>query len=416
MSSLATVSLSLFSPAISSSTGATILHGPHQVAQKSTTTVLSLLRTSASKESSVTFTVLAILISVLGKKTREFDSAADYGDLFGRLPVSTARQFAGDGAVGQPALCIDRGRTAGAGGGDRLPVGAVDEVTGGEDAREPGAGGGSLDLDVAGLIGVDLTPHELAAGVVADRDEHAGHLEDGLLSGVRVAQLQTRDAALAENFDDLGVGAPVNLRLVLGALQHDAGGAELVAAVHDRDRAAEAGEEEGLLHRRVAAADDGDVLVAEEEAVTGGTGADATTQEELLSRNVQVTRGGTHREDHGTGAVGDPIGHDRLDLALQRHLLDVLGAQFGAEARRLAAHLLHELRAHDSVGEARVVLDLGRGHQGATELGALEDQRAQLRTRCVDRSGVTCRPGPDDDQLTHLVGGHWRVLPVVSAC
>jgi hypothetical protein len=60
MSSLATVILSAFSPAISSSTGATILHGPHQAAQKSTRTVFSLFRTSTSNESSVTFTVLAI--------------------------------------------------------------------------------------------------------------------------------------------------------------------------------------------------------------------------------------------------------------------------------------------------------------------------------------------------------------------
>src|SRR5882762_1424219 len=58
-SSLAIVNLSLFSPAISSRTGATILHGPHQLAQKSTTTVLLLLRTSASNEVSVTSTVLA---------------------------------------------------------------------------------------------------------------------------------------------------------------------------------------------------------------------------------------------------------------------------------------------------------------------------------------------------------------------
>src|SRR3954470_16333188 len=56
MSSLATVSLSPCSAAISSRTGATILQGPHQVAQKSTTTGLSLPRTSSAKVASVTFT------------------------------------------------------------------------------------------------------------------------------------------------------------------------------------------------------------------------------------------------------------------------------------------------------------------------------------------------------------------------
>src|SRR5918997_4201466 len=56
MLSFATVSLSPCSAAISSRTGATILHGPHQVAQKSTTTGFSLPRTSSAKVASVTFT------------------------------------------------------------------------------------------------------------------------------------------------------------------------------------------------------------------------------------------------------------------------------------------------------------------------------------------------------------------------
>ena len=60
MSSFAIVSFSLFSAAISSSTGATILHGPHQVAQKSTRTGFSLVRTSSTNDASVTLTVLDI--------------------------------------------------------------------------------------------------------------------------------------------------------------------------------------------------------------------------------------------------------------------------------------------------------------------------------------------------------------------
>ena len=40
--------------------GATILHGPHQVAQKSTTVGLSFLRTSSSKVASVATLISAI--------------------------------------------------------------------------------------------------------------------------------------------------------------------------------------------------------------------------------------------------------------------------------------------------------------------------------------------------------------------
>ena len=52
---------------------------------------------------------------------------------------------------------------------------------------------------------------------------------------------------------------------------HDLAGAELVAAVDDRDLVGELGQEGRLLDRRVAAADDGDVLAAEEEPIARGT-------------------------------------------------------------------------------------------------------------------------------------------------
>src|SRR5690606_38704679 len=55
MFSLTTSILSPYSEAMASRDGAIWRHGPHQAAQKSTRTGLSLLRTSCSKESSVTF-------------------------------------------------------------------------------------------------------------------------------------------------------------------------------------------------------------------------------------------------------------------------------------------------------------------------------------------------------------------------
>src|SRR3954469_24274073 len=96
MSSLATVSLSLFSPAISSRTGATILHGPHQVAQKSTTTVLPLPRTSLLKVSSVTSTVFwpMVMISVRVPCVGCGRWSADgLGDLLGGVAVAAAGQL-----------------------------------------------------------------------------------------------------------------------------------------------------------------------------------------------------------------------------------------------------------------------------------------------------------------------------------
>src|SRR2546430_14058133 len=127
------VIVSACSAAISSSTGATIRHGPPHVAQKSTSTSLSLPSTSVANELSVTVTVFpAISVSPWGRT--EVSGA-------GRRVTATDQlgcQVTGTGVLGQPALGVDRSGTAGAGRGDRLAVGPVDQVTGGEHALQVG--------------------------------------------------------------------------------------------------------------------------------------------------------------------------------------------------------------------------------------------------------------------------------------
>jgi hypothetical protein len=80
-----------------------------------------------------------------------------------------------------------------------------------------------------------------------------------------------------------------------GALQHDARGAEVLAAVDEGDLGGEAGEEERLFHGGVAAADDGDLLAGGEEAVAGGAGADAVADERLLEGRPSQRAGAPRR-------------------------------------------------------------------------------------------------------------------------
>ena len=65
----------------------------------------------------------------------------------------------------------------------------------------------------------------------------------------------------------------------------------------------EPGEEGRLLHRGVAAADHHDVLVAEEEAVTGGTGRHAVAEQLLLAGHAERPPRRTGRQDDGAGPV-----------------------------------------------------------------------------------------------------------------
>src|SRR5699024_11887622 len=73
--------------------------------------------------------------------------------------------------------------------------------------------------------------------------------------------------------------------------------------VDERDLRSETGEERGFLECRVATADDGDVLVAEEESITGGAPAHTVTGQLLLIGQTELAIGRTGRQDHCLGRV-----------------------------------------------------------------------------------------------------------------
>ncbi len=87
---------------------------------------------------------------------------------------------------------------------------------------------------------------------------------------------------------------------------------------------------------------------------------------------------------------------------------DLLGEELGAEALGLLAEPHHQLGAHDPVGEAGKVLDVGGQHQLATGLIgggrrlALDHERGEVGARRVDRGGQPGRTRADDDHVAHI--------------
>jgi hypothetical protein len=67
---------------------------------------------------------------------------------------------------------------------------------------------------------------------------------------------------------------------------------------------------------------------------------------------------------------------------------------FGADMLGLPAHLLHQPRALDDVGEARIVLDVGGDGQLPAGLDAGIEQRLQHGARGIDGRGVAGGPEP----------------------
>src|SRR6201999_4504530 len=104
----------------------------------------------------------------------------------------------------------------------------------------------------------------------ADGDEQAANRQHAFLARLDVAHLQAGELGVTDRLDRLAVPGELDLWVVEGPILHDPGRAERVPPVDDGHGLGDPGEEGGFLHGRVTAADDRDVLLTEEEPVTGG--------------------------------------------------------------------------------------------------------------------------------------------------
>ncbi len=99
-------------------------------------------------------------------------------------------------------LDVDGRDTAGTGGGDGLAVGRVDDVAGGEDTLDAGLRGPALDGDGALRGEIQLALDQVSAGIVADRDEDAGHGQLGLGAVQQVLHPESGDLVATEDILD----------------------------------------------------------------------------------------------------------------------------------------------------------------------------------------------------------------------
>src|SRR2546423_4155140 len=187
------------SSAIWSMIGAIMRHGPHHSAQKST-------RTGRSLSSTVPWKLSAVISTTF----------ADATWISCRLVLSSVPRGRGRGpglAVErvselEPALGIDRRHAAAPRGRDGLPVDAVLDVPGDEDALDARAG--AVGEDVAVRVEVQLPAEELGVRRVADRDEHRRGRERRGLPGDHVAHAHALDPAVADDLLHHGVPAHVH--------------------------------------------------------------------------------------------------------------------------------------------------------------------------------------------------------------
>ena len=80
-------------------------------------------------------------------------------------------------------------------------------------------------------------------------------------------------------------------------------------------------------------------------------------------------------------------------------------AIFRAKALRLLAHVLDQLRPHDSFRKAGEILHQCSHRKLPARLVAFDDQRFQVGARSVESGGVSGAPGADDDNIASFAHG-----------
>ena len=168
-------------------------------------------------------------------------------------------------------------------------------------------------------------------------------------------------------------------------------------------RRGEARQELRLLDGRVAAADDGDLLVAEERAVARRAPRDAAAGVLGLAGDAELARHRAGRDDdrvredlaavERSASSPSPTGSMRLDR-LER-------AEARAELLGLLVHQLADLGAGDALGEAGVVLD----PVGRDDLAARADRvsNTTVFTRARAAYSAAARPaGPPPTIATSM--------------
>ena len=260
-----------------------------------------------------------------------------------------------------------------------------------------------LSLDVAVGVEIDLVLEGGGVRNVADAEEHEADGQRPAFAGLGVVELQAFQVLLfhAEALFDDRVVQELNLRMSEGALQHDARRAKVLRAVDDGDLGGEASQKDRLLHRGVAAADDGDLLAAGEEAVAGGARADAEANQRLLAGQVEPARAGAGGDDQRAGldgllADGQLDGtFAEVDRGQVRHL------ELGTEARGLRLHVLDELRALHALRPAGKVLHQRGDGELPAGLVAFKHERLQVGAACVDGRSEPRAAGAENDGVAN---------------
>src|SRR5579859_495665 len=172
----------------------------------------------------------------------------------------------------QELFGIEGGHASGARGGDGLAIAVVLHVPGDENAGN-GSEAAVLGDQVAVCVHLELAFEDRGVGIMADGDKNTVHDDFARFLRLQIAQARALDVAFrSQNVLDHERSEEFHFLIGPGTIDHDFGGAEIIAPVDEIDLARVARQKICLFHSGIAAANDGDRLLPKEIAIAGRAG------------------------------------------------------------------------------------------------------------------------------------------------
>ena len=120
----------------------------------------------------------------------------------------------------------------------------------------------------------------------------------------------------------------------------------------------------------------------------------------VLQSDLNGRRAG--RNDEGLGAHSlFAVDREGEGMRCERNGCDIVGEELCSESCGLCPHIFHQVRAHNALGKAGIVLDFRRRGQLSARLPAFNEQRGEIRPGRIDGGCEASRPGTDDDDVSH---------------
>ena len=198
----------------------------------------------------------------------------------------------------------------------------------------------------------------------------------------------------------------------VNALGHDAGGAQGVPAMDQKNFRAEPGKIQSFLAGGIAAAHDDERLVAKngQRAVARGTIGHAFGFQFVFPGDAEVFMTGAGGDDDGFGLERFAVHHQLKRRFGKINFFNRAETGFGAETLGLFLHSRHQFTAVHALGKAGKIFDDAGGGQQAAGLRAHEHERLEVGARGVEGRRPTGATGTNNHNFLHKQAARMKFL------